>query len=330
MKMIDKNKYLEFAQNDFLCDELFQDWVLRKDNDLFWQSWLKEHPQKVEMLETARAMILNIGFREDLPEQERVNASLLQALTRINEMEAAQEELPPVRRMIWHRKLARIAAIFILVLGVGGLIYQLMKKEPLLEMTTAFAHTKDILLPDSSAIVLNANSKISYRKTWSPGKPREVWLEGEAFFNVKHLDTDNSITGNERFLVHINDITVEVLGTSFNVRQRRGKTAVVLQSGRVRLLLNDGKGSEVDLVPGQFVSVEDLTKQYTNGSLKEIVQYLEDYYGINIVLKDPSLLNRKIEGTIMLDNLDDALFVLSQILNIKIVKENSNIIFMSR
>jgi transmembrane sensor len=124
-----------------------------------------------------------------------------------------------------------------------------------------------------------------------------------------------------------------------------------LQSGRVRLLLNDGKGSEVDLVPGQFVSVEDLTKQYTvdstaqpaeysawinkkfilnNGSLKEIVQYLEDYYGINIVLKDPSLLNRKIEGTIMLDNLDDALFVLSQILNIKIVKENSNIIFMSR
>ena len=349
MKITDKNKYLAFSENDFLCDEFFQDWVLNKDEptNLFWQQWLKDHPEKQPVVETARAIIAHFQFKKVMPDKARVEASLADALRIIGNEPVAE----PVLQIVWRRRLLKIAAILILLLGSGVIMYQLMNKEPLTEMATSNAIIKDIILPDSSSIVLNANSKISFNKDWAPGKPREIWLEWEAYFNVKHLDTDNKITENERFLVHVKDVTVEVLGTTFNVRERRGTTSVVLQSGKIRLLLNDPKHSALLLKPGQLVSIENLTKSYTmatiaqpeelsawvnkkliltNASLKEIIPSLEDYYGINIVLSDSALINRKIEGTIMLDNLDDALFVLSNILNVKTIKQNNKIFFMPK
>ena len=66
-----------------------------------------------------------------------------------------------------------------------------------------------------------------------------------------------------------------------------------------------------------------------NASLQEIIQYIEDNYGKKIILGDTSLQNRKIQGTILLDNLDDAMFVLSKVLNVNVtVKSDSTILFM--
>lgn len=349
--MTDKNKYLEFSQADFLCDEFFQDWIFKKteENDSFWQAWLKEHPEKKEMLEASGKLLESLRFREDWPEEDRVNASLEESLRLIGEMEASGGRTPA--RVVRIRRFLRVAALFVLVAGIGAFIYKYSRKESRMEIATSYGSIKNITLPDNSSIVLNANSKISYNKNWTEGKPREIWLEGEAFFNVKHLDADNKITEQERFLVHIDDMTVEVLGTSFDVRQRRGKTEVVLQSGKVKILLNDRNSSHIIMKPGQKVSIEHLTKQYTidstvkpdeyiswidkklqltNASLNQIIQYLEDNFGCKIVLQDSVLGNRRIQGIILLDNLDDALFVISNVLNVKIEKEDNMIFFIPK
>jgi transmembrane sensor len=82
-----------------------------------------------------------------------------------------------------------------------------------LAVQTEYGKLKQVLLPDSSSIVLNANSKIEYDKNWSKGKRREVWLEGEAFFDVRHLNQDTTqVSTYDQFVVHTEDLDVEVLG----------------------------------------------------------------------------------------------------------------------
>jgi ferric-dicitrate binding protein FerR (iron transport regulator) len=71
-------------------------------------------------------------------------------------------------------------------------------------------------LPDNSTVILNANSSLRYQENWEAELLREVWVDGEAFFSVVH--THN----HQRFRVNVtDDLKVEVLGTEFNVKDRR-------------------------------------------------------------------------------------------------------------
>ena len=64
-----------------------------------------------------------------------------------------------------------------------------------------------------------------------------------------------------------------------------------------------------------------------DATVQTIIEYLEDNYGYKVVLKDTAIGNKKMEGTLLLDNLPDVLFVLSTSLDIKIYKEDSTLIF---
>lgn len=218
-------------------------------------------------------------------------------------------------------------------------------------IATQYGEIKKVLLPDSSTIVLNANSHILFSKNWSADQPREIWLDGEAFFDIKHLNTNpNIIQPNERFIVHGKDITVEVLGTAFDVRQRRGATEVVLQSGKIKLTLKDNAKSSTIMLPGDMFTYHPATNKiirtttepqnYTawkekklmlnNPTLSQIINYLEDNFGKEITVTDPALKKRKIEGPILLNNLDDALFIISTVLNTDIEKTDSTLTIRPR
>ena len=95
---------------------------------------------------------------------------------------------------------------------------------------TRYGETQTILLPDSSTVLLNANSRLTLSTDWTD--TREVWLEGEAFFRVRKIKRITSPASAEhvKFIVRTDRLNVEVLGTEFNVRQRSEKTAVLLKS----------------------------------------------------------------------------------------------------
>ena len=246
----------------------------------------------------------------------------------------------------------KIAAAFILLIGIGISVYYYLdvQNKGVMQITSGYGAIKRVSLPDSSVIVLNGNSNIRFSKKWKEDQPREIWLEGEAFFNVKHLNKTKVVSPGEHFIVHVKNINVEVLGTSFDIRQRRDRTVIVLNSGSIKASYNDGKSDLLmvpgDMVtfftkpetpvaktrtePGEFSSWTDKKLIVNNTSVKEIFHYLEDTYGKTIRVEDTSIINRRIEGTIMLDNLDDALFVLSKVLNVKIYNNDSTIIIKSK
>jgi len=91
-------------------------------------------------------------------------------------------------------------------------------------------------LPDGSFITLNSHSALSYQKE-EFGDKRRVILKGEAFFSVKH-------DVNHPFSVKVNDVLVNVLGTSFNVRSIGDKTEIIVESGVVGVAAN-GKSRKV-------------------------------------------------------------------------------------
>jgi ferric-dicitrate binding protein FerR (iron transport regulator) len=110
-------------------------------------------------------------------------------------------------------------------------------------VSTAYAQNKEIVLPDNSEVILNADSKITYSdKKWNDN--RNINLEGEAFFKVAK---------GKRFTVATKAGNVTVLGTQFNVENRTDFFEVTCYEGLVSVSFN---GKETKLPAGSsFVAI---------------------------------------------------------------------------
>jgi transmembrane sensor len=344
--------YQDFTFKEFICDEYFQDWILHPDpqRDLFWKNWILLHPDQEEPISKAAELLKSIQFAEYRPTEQQVRESLEKILARMGPDEAKETYF--LRVGIRHiGRWGKAAAILTGIL-LAGLLYFFLKRSPAeLSLATAFGKLDTAELPDHSRVVLNANSKITYYKDWSRKKPREVWLEGEAFFDVVHLNTGTENPAPyDLFYVHTPVLTVEVLGTSFDIRVRRGKTEIVLESGRIKITLNNQEQQGYELTPGEKITYDassgllirsktdpanysawkDKKLVLVNARLSEIIAYLEDNYGKKVLLQDPLLANRTIGGEVDLDSLQDALFILSKTLDLEIVETDSTLVFKSR
>lgn len=348
--MSTENEYRNFNEEDFICDPSFQDWVIKPGagNDRFWKTFLEANPDKKETAENARKTLASIQFSEDFADADFVERSFAEhmaGIERLNEPKVIEMKGRFRLKKIW-----RVAAVFGGALLLLSALLLLNRKEAPVLVKADFGNIKTVVLPDSSSVVLNGNSTLTFEGGWGKNNIREVWLEGEAFFDVRHLNRDsNQIKSSERFVVHTDDLTVEVLGTSFDIRQRRGKTEVVLQRGSIKVLFADGKTKAMMMKPGDklaYYADEDSVITGTTDAenfsawkekklllddptVAEVADYLEDVFGKKLVLVNPELGKRKIEGPIQITNLDDALFVLSTVLNAEIIKRDSTILIRS-
>lgn len=342
------NRYAGFGEGNFISDPFFQDWVLHPNAELeaFWNEFLTRFPEKKTAVQTAKAFLQNLTFTEHIPDENLIRQSFLQHISDI--------ENPEKNRIVHHRtniwtltNLLRVAAVFGGIALLTGIYLLSGNKDKNRTVQTAYGQLSSLTLPDSSAIVLNAHSKLAFSNKWQTSGVREVWLDGEAFFNVRHLnDNQHNIQSYERFLVHTGELNIEVLGTSFDVRKRRGTTEVVLQTGKVKLSFINKSQPDIIMKPGDVVTYQPVENRVTrttavpedyaawkekklillNPTVNEITAYLEDNYGKKIALQEPGMGTRIIEGPIMLNNLDDALFVLSTVLHANIIKKDSSFI----
>jgi len=110
-----------------------------------------------------------------------------------------------------------------------------------------YGKRSEITLTDGTHIWLNSGSQISYHAGFTDG-PREVYLSGEAFFDVV---TDS----NRPFHVITRDVKIRVTGTRFNVTAYSDErtTATVLESGKVSIGKNARIARTIDVTPGQKV-----------------------------------------------------------------------------
>jgi ferric-dicitrate binding protein FerR (iron transport regulator) len=328
-------KYVNFSVNDFVTDDYFQYWVAHPADEsprAFWDGWLQQHPEKREDVEEARAILESIRFSNHTLSHE----DLTQLWDRIRDIDNNREQKrhqPGIARG-WYA--AAAAVTLILMLSTYFLFQQ---QEPWKEYHTAYGETRTVVLPDNSQVILNANSTLRILKDWNDKADREIWLEGEAFFSVVHTKT------NQPFRVRTDDgVSVDVLGTMFNVYKRTLKTTVILKSGQIRLNLPMAETQEKILMkPGDMVEFkgkkykkEEVDPQlYTawtqnkiilnHTSLGEMVRMLRDNYGLEVKVADATLLEQTVSGSMPLANAEELLQQMAKAFQLKITREGSTI-----
>lgn len=337
----DKPDNEKYSVTALVGDPSFVRWALQNDPAVAaqWETWVATDPEYAALAETARQLLLQVRFSEHMPTEE----TLTQSYNRFAHTIAQLHQEPVLRRRLYTMLSWRNAAIWTgLLVCLGTAAWYTWRQKTMLQVSTAFGETRQVALPDSSLVTLRANSTLQYRRSLN-GQLREIWLKGEAYFRVNH---DKKAAG---FIVHTPDADVTVLGTAFDLKQRHHRTAVFLQSGKVRVDFHDPRQQSRILSPGDLVEYDATVKQVSasktdssysswvqgkltlvDAPLSDIIDILENNYGEKVVVNDEKIKDRKIEGIIYLENKADILFIISNVLDIQISRRNDTMYFSNR
>lgn len=131
-----------------------------------------------------------------------------------------------------------------------------LSQEQVSKVITPKGKKVQFYLDDGTLIHLNASSELSFYTNLENQDKREVWLNGEAYFEVTHNQSP--------FIVHTEKESVEVFGTTFNVDgfKNSSYTQVSLIEGSVAVSLNVLGVSEV-LSPGKQLTYSGQSASYT-------------------------------------------------------------------
>ena len=190
------------------------------------------------------------------------------------------------------------------------------------------------ILPDSSTVTLNSGSEVKYSSDFR--EQRNIWLKGEAFFKViKNI--------NSPFIVQTDDFDVKVLGTEFNVNSTTINQTVSLAKGKVNILLKESK-DEIYLLPSEELVWNSKTKVVIKRNfdinkisawkdnilllddekLADVLPKINQFYGVNFIIKDSVLGNQHIKGAFENQTIDEFITSLEFILEVSVIKTNQN------
>ena len=251
-----RKPYSAYTVEEFALDDLFVRWVQHPNDEevvAYWQGWLIHNPDRADTVEAARELIQTASLPASSPlVGDEVSSLWGRIRESLQTMEDVRPLQPDVRAVVgWWYFLRTVAATLGLTMLVGWAIWmQYGPEQSIRTIRTITGQTRIIRLPDNSTVTLFPNSSVRYARCWTDESPRAVWLQGEANFSVVHRNDTSSA---RLFRVHTPDLTVEAVGTAFQVRQRPECTHVALTSGQVNLVVNQQK--TIRLQPGDSVEV---------------------------------------------------------------------------
>lgn len=244
----------------------------------------------------------------------------------------------PIVRKIGSRYYSwlRIAAVFVLIAGVWT-AYKLLYHSNYIDFATHL-QVVNKELPDGTKLVVNKNTEISYANDFE--QHRDVQLKkGEVFFEVAHDKV-------HPFMIKMGKVSVEVVGTSFNIKYDGETAEVIVESGIVKVA---NARQKIQLVKGESISVgkgidnwvkqpteNDLYNYYrtklfiaNNTPLTKLVEVLNEAYGAHVVLAE-DVKGLKIFTTLPFNSLDKNLQNICEVLDLKMVRNQTEILLSKK
>ncbi len=197
-------------------------------------------------------------------------------------------------------------------------------------LSVPYAKRLHLVFSDGSSVFLNAGTTIKFPVKFLKGQPREVFLNGEAFFDIvkdkKHA-----------FIVQSNRLRTKVYGTKFNVNSYRNNELdqIVLQEGSVGVKSNGEQiktNTEILLKPNEIAILDKtdlLYKQkvdikshiawvkgvfmFKNERFEDIFKKLERHYDVSIQINQPALNDSRYTGTFDIETIAEVLKTFSQL-----------------
>lgn len=258
--------------------------------------------------------------------------------------EGAVPSKTPVRKIIirWAAAAAiltgiSVGAYYLFSTGQQSVAYELGKEQnKLAEVVNTSSGTKEVKLEDGTTIVLQPSSKLAYPSHFSNDK-REVYLVGEAFFNVAKNPA-------KPFLVHSGNLVTQVLGTSFTVQSdketnqivvsvKTGRVAVYEDKKQVALNNEQQKNNGAILTPNQKVIYDEASRHFTTSlvenpepvlattdnalltnsfsfddvSLASVLDNIGKFYAVDILVENENIYQCRFTGNISSQTLYDKL-----------------------
>ena len=181
--------------------------------------------------------------------------------------------------------------------------------------------TYTLVLADGTEVFLNAETRMRFPDRFTGGT-REIFLDGEAFFDVRRDER-------HPFVVRAGDVSVRVLGTTFNVRAYAdANTSATLVSGSVRFT---SEGDSVVLRPGQQCELNAMNRRlsvreadvmsvlawkdgdfvFRNEPLENVMEEVARWYDVDVVYASDELRTRKVY--LYMDRPDTVEYMLEQL-----------------
>ena len=193
-----------------------------------------------------------------------------------------------------------------------------------------YAKRFHLVFSDGSSVHLNAGTTIRFPVKFLKGQPREVFLDGEAFFDIIKDEK-------QAFIVQANRLRTKVYGTKFNVNSYRNNDLdqIVLQEGSVGVKSNGQQiktNTEILLKPNEIAisyKTDLLYKQkvdikshiawvkgvfmFKNERFEDIFKKLERHYDVSIQINQPALNDSRYTGTFDIETIAEVLKTFSQL-----------------
>ena len=193
-----------------------------------------------------------------------------------------------------------------------------------------YAKRFHLVFSDGSSVHLNAGTTIRFPVKFLKGQPREVFLDGEAFFDIIKDEK-------QAFIVQANRLRTKVYGTKFNVNSYRNNDLdqIVLQAGSVGVKSNGEQtktSAEILLKPNEIAisyKTDLLYKQkvdikshiawvkgvfmFKNERFEDIFKKLERHYDVSIQINQPALNDSRYTGTFDIETIAEVLKTFSQL-----------------
>ncbi len=322
----------------------------------FWDNWVQESVENQKKALEAQKIIMGFSFeRKQDTRPQKVWDKIENEINRKKEANYSIGGIEYSGRYHTSRrsalKLALKYAAIILIMLTGGLIWSVTSEDATevshyeereyRQVSTVYGEQKEVSLPDGSYIVLNANTSLQYSIKPGSEKDVDIKLDGEAYFSVTSRQDGAYDSGENIFRVETADGSLKVLGTSFSVSSRSEKTRIVLEEGEILVLpghINENDQEGMLLLPNQLVEFSrlntDIIRQevdsrvYTSWKdarlilqstpVGEVVERLEQTFGVPVKVRDTSVLNRTISGSIENTDLNTMIHILGELMSIQV------------
>lgn len=227
----------------------------------------------------------------------------------------------------------------------GGLQYEQVDvevKEPVVHtVQVPVAGEYHFTLADGTKVWVNSASEVTFPVFFS-GATREVSVKGEVYFEVQH----DSL---HPFIVHVNDVAVNVLGTKFNVsaygegspvettllegsvRVENGERKMLLAPGEQALASENGVITRRKVELGMYVSWVQGIFEFENMLLSDITERLARWYDVSFRFEDEKLCRRSFTGMFERDgNLNQILKVIEKTTNVSFEINGTEVVIKER
>lgn len=278
-----------------------------------WLAWTDEDPAHL----TAFERVTELAVR-------------LQALGEVSR-ERLLAEFVPAQATSRHRWLPAAAAAAVVIVAGGYAGWRALgSSDASQEYASAIAAQQSVTLDDGTRVTLGGATRLTTHFT--RGR-REVDLtEGEAYFEVVH-------DASRPFQVRAGDVTIEDIGTAFNVRRTGNFVTVAMAEGRVRVADATGNArNSLEAVAGQSVTYDpshaamnvtasdpanaaawrSARLEFDNEPLSVVVANINRYRQEPLRIADADLNTLTFTGTVKADAIDDWLHALPQVLPLRV------------